>query len=471
MSLSLSKDQLIAIVGGSSPRASTGSVVCQGVEYDSREVRGGELFIALKGETTHGHAFVKGAFDRGASIFLVEDANALPDFPEPDRLVVVPDTLQAFWTLASWWRRKLGLPVLAITGSVGKTTVKEITASILLQHSRGSYSIKSHNNHVGVPYSICKFAPEHAWAVLEMGMNHAGEISNLTKIAEPTAAAISTIAPAHIEMLGSLEAIARAKLEIVDGLSRGAPLVLNGDSEVLKSEVSHANIAGRLKTQYFGAIGTGVALEAKVSAVESKGLDGVSFRLMLQGEETDVSMQIMGPHNALNAACAALSARALFPSLSLALIKKGLEEFKAPLQRLSVKELRGDRKIVDDAYNANPASMKALFEVGSDLKKQGKRVGTVLADMLELGEFSEKLHREVGEALARFEPAFLVTVGEKAKWYGEEAKKKNVATYEAASPELAAHIAMKLGFDILLVKGSRGMKLEKTVATLLAREG
>ena len=189
-------------------------------------------------------------------------------------------------------------------------------------------------------------------------------------------------------------------------------------------------------------------------------------------------MAFLGEHNAMNAACAALAAKTLVPSLTFAQITKGLESFRAPQQRLNVKELVGGRKIIDDAYNANPESMKVLLTLAHSLKSETvegevvhKRIGLVLGDMLELGTHSEKFHREVGTLVGKLNPAFLITVGPASVWYREEAVKAGINAIDAESPELAAQVALKLGFDILLVKASRGMKLEKTVATILAREG
>ncbi|RIL08304.1 MAG: UDP-N-acetylmuramoyl-tripeptide--D-alanyl-D-alanine ligase, partial [Proteobacteria bacterium] len=176
MSISLSKEKLIEVLKGASLAGSTPEKISfAGVEYDSREIKGGELFIALKGGANHGHQFVKQAFERGASICLVEDSQAAKNSEFPERCVVVEDTLKAFWELASYWRNELAIPVLAVTGSVGKTTIKEMTASLLLRREQGVYSLKSHNNQTGVPYTICRAARHHRWAVLEMGMNHAGE--------------------------------------------------------------------------------------------------------------------------------------------------------------------------------------------------------------------------------------------------------------------------------------------------------
>ena len=232
MPISISREKLIEIVGGEAlPTASRDSF--SGVEYDSRAVSGGELFLALQGINTHGHQYLRQAFDRGAALFLVEDAAVRDGFPEPERIIVVPDSLKAFWKLANWWRKQLSIPILAITGSVGKTTVKEVTAQILLTRKNGSYSKKSLNNHVGLPYSICRISKEHAWAVLEMGMNHPGEIATLGEIAEPDIGVITRVAIAHLEAFESVAQIADAKCELVAKIRKSGTLILNADDPVL----------------------------------------------------------------------------------------------------------------------------------------------------------------------------------------------------------------------------------------------
>lgn len=468
MSISISLTQLCSVVGGRQLESTARTISFQGVEYDSREVRGGELFVALKGEKTHGHQFVPLAFQRGAAAVLVEDEAVARALPEPCRAVIVSDTLAALWSLARWWRSELAVPVLAITGSVGKTTVKEIAASVLLRHSVGNFSVKSFNNHVGVPYTILKTSREHRWLILEMGMNHAGEIRALTRIGSPNVAVISKIAPAHIENLGSLAAIADAKCEIVEGLRPGGQLVVNGDDPELLAAIARLQASPPLVR--VGASAES-GLDAMVSDVRAQGLEGIAFSLVLGGQRLEVSMNIVGTHNALNAAIAAAAARALLPDLSVEKITEGLSSFKAPLMRLNLKALSRGRTVVDDSYNANPASMRSLLEIARDLAQSGKKVGLVLADMLELGGFSEQFHREIGEVVAQCGAQFLITVGRYAVLYADAPGKAGVRTFEAATPELAAHIATTLDFDILLVKGSRGMKLDRAVATLLEREG
>ncbi len=471
MGLAATRDLLLPIVSGSTLSGGLDRLSFSGVEYDSREVRGGELFVALPGEKSHGHQFLRQAFDRGAALFLIEDEKAAQGFPEPQRVVLVKNSLEAFWKLANWWRNECKAAVIGVTGSVGKTTVKEMLASILLQSGRGAYSKKSFNNHVGVPYSIAKIERDHGWAVLEMGMNHRGEIAALARIAEPDVAIVSVIGPAHIENLGSLEAIADAKLEIVLGTKRA--LIVNAEDPMLVTKAELAAGARNLALKFFGRrekLGR-AQVEASVAAVRSKGFDGIEFELTLRGETRPVKMSAVGRQNALNAGAAALGATTLVPSLSIEQVVSGLEAFKAPLMRLALKELSGGRIIVDDSYNANPQSVEGMLDFAEEVLASGKKVALILGDMRELGAHAAEYHRKIGERIALLKPAFLVTVGNDAAAFAELAEKAGIKAFRADSPELAAVISLRMDFDVLMVKGSRTVGLERAVATLLAREG
>lgn len=470
MALALSKEKLVEVVGGDAA-ASTEKISFHGVVYDSREVTGGELFVALPGAQAHGHAFLDQAFGRGAALALIEDRRLLTESPHADRLVWVPNALHGFWALAAWWRLELGVPVLAVTGSVGKTTVKEIAAAVLLKHSRGIYSLKSHNNHVGVPFTICRLDRSHAWAVLEMGMNHAGELRALTGIARPDVAIITCIGPAHIENLGSLEAIAQAKLEIVAGLRPGGTLVINGDDGVLAAGLAGLGDIGRPVVRF----GAGPGNDLTVADITAQGLDGLAFRLIagaaMGGGAATATMGILGRHNALNGAAAVLGVQRLFPNLGLEAIAQGLSDFRAPLMRLAIKPLSHDRRIIDDSYNANPQSMRAALDIAADLARTGLRVGLVLGDMLELGERAPAYHAEIGTLAAALKPVFVVTVGPLSEAIHTAVTGAGIPALRAETPEAAAHIARKFGFDILLVKASRGTGLDRTVKTLIERDG
>ncbi|RIL11432.1 MAG: hypothetical protein DCC75_02315, partial [Proteobacteria bacterium] len=270
------------------------------------------------------------------------------------------------------------------------------------------------------------------------------------------------IAPAHIENLGSLEKIAQAKLEIIEGLAPQGTIILNADDSVLASEFAKLP---RRKGQvlYFG---TGDAVQSSVSSVVSRGLEGIGFELTLFGERAHITMKVMGKQNAMNGACAALCARTLYPDLGIDQIRAGLSNFQAPLMRLNVRTLEDERIIIDDSYNANPASMKALVELAGELGDGKKRVGLVLGDMLELGEDSERFHLELGRQAAGINPHFLISVGKFAAAVAATAKAQQIPVFEAANAEQACSIAGSQQFDILLIKASRGVGLDKVVKHL-----
>lgn len=477
MPLSLSKSRLCEIIRGnsvqSSPVEPDGRLVFRGVEFDSRLVRGGELFVALKGASNHGHEFVGEAFARGAALALVEQG-----FPriEEHRLVVCGDSLKAFGELAAWWRRELNIPVFAVTGSVGKTTVKEIAAHLLLGVSPGAYSRKSHNNHTGVPYTICGFGPEHQWAVVEMGMNHAGELSALTKIVTPDLAAITMIGAAHIEAFESLNDIAAAKFEIAESLAPEQPLLLRDDDSYLASQLTKFEPTRFRAVKYFG---TSDRASVRITDLASSGLEGISFSLTstVRGveERAKVRMSLLGTQNAYNAACAVLAAQIVQPETPLERLAERLTSFTAPLMRMNLKEWSNGRFIIDDSYNANPASMKAFLELAHELTQAGKRVGLVVGDMKELGKHSEFYHREAGQGAAAAKPVFLVAAGEFAEMLIEPAGRVGLTVHGAADAAHAANcvarLAAEMPCDIVMIKASRGVGLDRVTEKLLDLSG
>ena len=461
MTFRIAKEDLVALVGGMSG-ASNEKISCSGVEYDSRNIRGGELFVCLKGETTHGHHYLSDVLSRGASMALVEDEELLRTSPDAARLIFVPDTLKAFWTIATWWRRKLNTPLVAITGSVGKTTVKELVASILLQHSVGSFSLKSFNNHVGVPYTLCRISPEHRWAVAEVGMNHPGEIATLSRVIEPDVVVVTEVQPAHIGAFSDLRGIGVEKLSIIEGLRPGGKIIVNGDNETIQSLLQTESCPKNLLR-----FGLGARCDLRIENVVSKGLDAIECDLVYRAERRHVRIGIPGVHNGANAACAALASLTLIPELTLDQVEGGLKAFRAPLMRLNLKSLPDGRKLLDDSYNSNPASLRALLAICRSLADEGQNVGLVIGEMRELGAFAEKYHRELGEEASRSGASFVIGVGGYRDTLLEGARGAGIPAFSAGSPEEAGELARKQSFDIVLVKGSRGVELERAVKVLL----
>lgn len=494
MPINLSLDQLLKVVGGVSnisDRAAQESASLlnkgfSGLEFDSRLVRNNNLFVALKGDKAHGHDFLDQVFKQSAALALVEDPSLLKNSAHKDKLVLVPDTLKALAKLASDWRERLSTKIIAITGSVGKTTVKELTGFILEQQSKGYFAKKSFNNHIGVPYSLCQISLDDNWAVLELGMNHAGELTTLSQIVKPEIAMITAIAPAHLGFFNSIEDIAEAKWEITSGIKRGGQLILNGDDRILmrllekkRSELSACSIS--VKT-----IATNTDADLSLTCSRLRGLEGSDYTFSfakkgskgsskenLARTEFTVRSQLLGHHTQGNIALAILAAKELLPGLDLELASKGLEKFNPPSMRLNLVKLADGRALIDDSYNANPGSVLAALTLLGEFKGRGLRVGVVLGDMLELGEHSKRYHLEMGAKAVQIGSSFVIAVGNDAKYYLEGAKgqvefdtqseSSSCALIQAETPELAAKEAINQKFDLLLVKGSRGLALDRCV--------
>ncbi len=461
--LTLSKQDILKITGGISHEPH--GHACRGVEFDSREIKGGELFVALKGEKTHGHAFLATAYDRGAALFLIEDKEIFEKSIFKDRLILVDDTLKAFSQLAAAWRLHLGTPLIAVTGSVGKTTVKEMLAALLVRTGAGAYSQRSFNNHVGVPYTLCKLSPTHSWGVIEMGMNHAGEIEALSKMAAPDIALITRIAAAHIEAFGSIDKIADAKFEIIAGLKSDGALVLNADDDVLLNALKRHARPGQ-EVIYFGTEKSGKN-GVLVTLIENLGLAGFRITFSDRGEKLSVSLPILGEHNAINAAAAIAAARRLKPEITEAQIVSAFLNFRPPEMRLNIKETLDGRKVLDDSYNANPVSMQAFLEVVRSLKNSGLRVGLVLGGMLELGSSSAQYHLETGQFAASVVPQFLVAVGEQGQAYLDPVRAAGIDTVAAHDVKEALIAVNSRSWDVLCVKASRGIGLDRLVGKLV----
>lgn len=467
MPVTINKRQLCEVIKGTPVVPGSDSILGLGLNFDSRELKGGEIFVALPGESTHGHEFLVQAAEKGASLFIIEDKAAAEKLPDKARAIVVKSSQQALYDLASWWRETLNVFTIAITGSVGKTTTKELLRYILSETGQGTWSLKSHNNHVGVPYTILRASREDHWLVLEMGMNHPGEIATLSKCARPDIAVVTAVAPAHIEFFDSVEAIAGEKLSIATGMRKGeGTLILNAECDVLMKSFDEKNCP-------YTVFKFGNGFEAEVAAVTST-LEGdsfgIEFDVKLFTEIAHVALPIAGKVNALNAAAALLAAKSINPLASLNDLKVGLEKFQSPDGRLKCHQLSERKMLIDDSYNANPASMFSTIDVAHDLALGGKRVVLILGEMKELGEHSERYHHEIGAAAAASGAIVCIFVEPVAGWYREGAK-RSAGAFElisAATPEEAADVASTIEADVYIVKASRGARLDKTANKLIA---
>jgi len=449
-------------------------IVFTGVSTDTRTIHPGDLFFALKGGNFDGHDFVLEAFLKGAAGAVVsreietctdtcgEQEDSRRSHESDGRAIIrVADTLAALGDLAAFYRRRFDLPVVAVTGSVGKTTTKEMIAAVLGRRFRTLKNELNFNNEIGVPLALFQLNAEHRAAVLEMAMRLPGEIARLAEIAQPTVGVITNIGLSHVERLGSIEAIAAAKAELLRALPARGLAVLPADERFFEMLLG----ACGCRAVSFGLSGTAdvrgrnVEVDAEGRAAVDVSIGNASlFRLRLP---------TLGEHNVLNALAAAAVGWQM--GIGPDEIRRALEEFSPPEQRASVIHSPQGFVVFDDSYNASPASMAAALS--TLLKMSGERKIAVLGDMLELGEYAADEHREIGRLAARSGVFLLVTVGQLAKSIAEGAKEagldkvESVLTSEDAA-ELAAEIAGP--GDIILVKGSHAMGMEKVVARLVS---
>ena len=444
-----SADELLTATGG----RLTEPVSVWGVTTDSRRVNPGELFVALSGDNFDAHAFVPQAFARGAAAALV----SRPVEGAAGPLLVVDDTLRAFQELARFHRERFGLPVVALTGSNGKTSTKEMIAAVLEPLGPVHRTAGNQNNHVGVPLTLLGLADEHRAAVIEMGMNHPGEIRRLAQLARPGTAVILNAGRAHLAGVGGREGVVAAKSEIAEGLTQADTLIFFGDDPALREK----NQARPCRQVTFG-LGPNVDLHA--SDIEEQGLDGVSFEAKGFGR---VSLRFPGRHSVLNALAALAVARVVGVPAGAAVT--ALAALTPVPGRLIVRRFDGIT-VIDDTYNANPDSMRAALDILKETHHAGRRLA-VLGEMLELGPSTAALHREIGAAAGFVER--LYTIGPSA---GETAAAAVTAGLDPRAAQVApdadalirAVVADLQDGDLILVKGSRGMALERVVNAIEA---
>ncbi|WP_303722345.1 UDP-N-acetylmuramoyl-tripeptide--D-alanyl-D-alanine ligase [Malonomonas rubra] len=423
-----------------------------GISTDSRNIEPGALFIPLRGERFDGHNYLSQAVKNGAAACLSEEVVEGLSVP----VVRVENTLQALGDLAAAFRLQLHGPLVAITGSAGKTTTKEMLAAILEQVGPGLKTAGNFNNLIGLPLTIFRMQPEHQWAVLEMGTSSLGEIERLTEIAQPTVGLITNIGQAHLENLRGLDGVSRAKGELFAGLQGGSAIVNLDDERVAKLPVAN----GVYRLTY------GQAAEAKVRAENIVATEEkLSFELLFEGQRQEIELAAAGQHNVSNALGAA--AAALVLKVPLAKISAGLKNFTPVQGRMNLFPLPCGGLLLDDSYNANPLSVAAALKVLANLKGQGRRIA-VLGDMLELGSEASQMHREIGTKACFVD--LLIAVGNFAADICQGAGLK--AEQMVVVPEVDAAISYLHGQqrpgDRILIKGSRGVKLDRLADALRA---
>ncbi|MEW6771375.1 MAG: UDP-N-acetylmuramoyl-tripeptide--D-alanyl-D-alanine ligase [Bacillota bacterium] len=454
--LPLSVEEIVKAVGASLLQGEPSRRVTAATT-DSREAVPGALFFALKGERHDGHDFVGEALGRGAVGAVVSRPVPVP--PEA-ALLLVPDVLTALGELARYVRQQAGVFVVGVTGSTGKTSVKDMLAAVLGVRYQVLATQGNLNNEIGLPLTLLRLEPEHQVAVVEMAMRRPGEIAALSRIASPNAAVITNIGETHLELLGSVRAIAAAKGEILDFVPPEGFAVLHAESPYIFEEARRC----RGRVVFFG---TEDRAAVRLAGYHPGGR-AVTFRVAVDGTEEEYTLPVPGYHNAVNALAAVAVAREMM--LSPAEIREGLQRVALSKMRLEIREC-GFLTLINDAYNANPTSMRAALSVLRDLAGERRRVA-VLGDMLELGARAAEAHREVGEAAADCAD-YIVAVGPLAAGIAAGATGAGFAADRVmACPDTAAAVAVlrKLlrGDEVVLVKASRGMHLEAVVDALCA---
>ena len=429
-------------------------MVAMGYSIDSRTINSGDLFIALPGDRFDGHDYASIALEKGAVAAMVQQDRKVSG--DPHRLLAVPDTLQALQSLGAAARRVWAKPLLAVTGSAGKTTTKDLLAHLLSTRFRVMKSSGNFNNHIGLPLQLLKLEPEHDIAVVEMGMNHAGEIRVLGILAQHDMAVVTCVAPVHLEFFNSVAEIARAKYEIVETLQSNGAAVLNADDDYVSQ--FGRDFKGKV-------ISYGIRRAADVTArnIALHGAEGSSFELAVGSVSRQVRLPLVGEHNIYNALAAAAAAmeRGLMPTD----VVEGLATVRPPDKRGQVLEI-GGATIINDCYNSNPKALQAMTDALASMP--AKRRILVAGEMLELGPAAEAMHRESGRHAAHQKIDFVIGVRGLAKALAEGAAGAGAQARFVETPEQAGEwLASELRpGDAVLLKASRGVKLERAMEVL-----
>lgn len=456
--------EVASILGATAPRTDR---IADGVSIDSRTLRPGELFFAVRGRRLDGHQFVREALERGAAGAVVEaGSRETPGGGPSGPLIAVEDTTAALQRLARAVRRRWGRPLVAITGSTGKTTTKEMMAAVL---GRSFHVLKSPgnlNNEYGVPLTLHSLEPEHELAVLELAMSAPGEIAALTRVAEPNLGVVTNVAPVHLQFFDSIEGIARAKRELVEGLPPGSTAVLNSDDPRVRA--FGEGFSGTVVT-----FGFEESADFRASGLEILSDAGMRFRVKGPKLEAEFRMPLPGRHNVWNA-LAAIAVGVQF-KVPVEEIKKALRDFKTLQQRCEILTLPSGVTVINDSYNSNPAAMEAMLETLGAWPGARRRI-VVAGEMLELGPSAAEFHREVGRKCVQSDVEWLLAVRGDARFLLEGARQAGLPEAHGhyfETPEEAAEFLrgrLESG-DVVLVKGSRAVGLEKVIQLLRPMRG
>jgi UDP-N-acetylmuramoyl-tripeptide--D-alanyl-D-alanine ligase len=454
--------EVISPVGGELTYGNTGLPIA-GISTDSREELKGRIFFALRGEKFDGHDFALKAIEQGASCIVVDQGSRITISSGANAAVItVQDTLKALGDLAAWWRHQFNVRVAAITGSAGKTTTKEMTAQILELTSLTLKNKGNLNNLIGLPMTVFQLDEQVQKMVLEMGMNRPGEISRLTEIADPDVGLITNVGMAHIEGLGSMEGVARAKTELLEKISSRGRIILNGDDDLLMKEASKFN-------KDIITFGLRPGNNIRAEKISNLGREGISFELQYEGNAAQVHLPAPGVHNVHNALAAASIALAMGEPFDN--VPVGLSRYDGLKGRFRTVVLANNVTLVDDTYNSNPSSLKAALNSVKGLAVNGRRIILGLGEMLELGEETVQAHLDAGKMAADAGASWLFAMGDHSGEMTRGAKKLGLAAERAVEVKTHEEMISRIGAaaqagDVILLKGSRRMGLESVARGL-----
>jgi UDP-N-acetylmuramoyl-tripeptide--D-alanyl-D-alanine ligase len=433
----------------------------EGISIDSRQIKSGQLFFAIRGKNYDAHDFAVQAASAGASGLVLE--RMIPDLPPGVDVFLAPDTLAALQSLARYNRSAFNIPVIAVTGSAGKTTTKDLMAGILSVKFNTLKTIGNQNNEIGLPLTLLGLDESHEALVIEMAMRGPGEIDFLCRLALPNAAIITNIGEAHLELLGSVEKIAQAKGELLEHIPADGFAVLNAQSPYIYNQAARC----RGKVIFFG---TSSNLDIYAHDIRVSG-EGSAFTVEAEGRSFNIFLPLPGLHNVLNAL--SVIGAALELGFSTDEITQGLAYIALSGSRLEMINLKGIT-VINDTYNANPSSVKAALEVLAEVADDKRKIA-VLGDMLELGEKADLFHNQLGESIAPTGVDYLITVGQLARQIALGAIKsgmpgRHIFICGSNAEGLEKLEKLLLDGDVVLVKGSRGMRMEEIVQALSANQ-
>lgn len=453
-------------------QATQGQLVCQGedsgvitnIVIDSRLVCPGAMFVAIVGESMDGHIFLESAHQEGCKFFLVSNESYITDRFKDSTVIKVDNTEIGLGLLGKYYRDKFDIPFVGITGSVGKTTTRDMVYSVLASKFNTIKNEKNYNNQFGVPLTLFRLEPSHQCAVIEMGMCDFGEIEYLANIVRPKIGIITNIGMSHIEHLGSQEGIFKAKMEITSGFDRASSLIINGDDRFLRAELERYRNSNKDSYKVYSS---GMELQNDLCCKSQEIIDHdkTRFTCGFEGQSYDFTIPCLGEHNVKNAMAAILAGHIM--GMTMEEISNGLMDFVATENRQDI--IKTDRFVlINDVYNASPDSMIAALKV-LKLYKDNRRVA-ILGDCLEMGQFAEEAHRKVGyQSIDKAD--IIITTGQAARFIGVEAMERGfdlsrVFHFESKDELICALPEVVDDGDVILLKASRGMKFEDIVEVL-----